>query len=85
MTKGRWRCALPSLHGSGYRQAPLALRSLGFTREPTQAISEIVHARKRITADTALDFEVALGISARFWLNLQTTYDLALAKQRRTA
>lgn len=69
------------------------LESRGITRaafarltgRPAQAISEIVHARKRITADTALDFEAALGVSARFWLNLQTTYDLALAKQRRTA
>ena len=62
-------------------QADLA-RRIG---RPPQAISEIVRGRKRITAGTALDLEAALGIPARLWLNLQSTYDLALARGVRSA
>lgn len=43
---------------------------------PTTRISEIVHGRRKITPDTALRLGRAFGNSARFWLNLQTRYDL---------
>ena len=52
---------------------------------PPQAINEIVRGRKAITAETAVQLERALGIPARFWLNLQAAYDLALARQRERA
>ena len=42
-------------------------------------IVEIVHNRRRITADTALRLGLYFGNSPEFWLNLQTHYDLKMA------
>ena len=42
-------------------------------------VNEIVRGQRAITADTALRLAEALGTSARFWMNLQTNYDLAVA------
>lgn len=39
-------------------------------------INEIVHGKRSITPDTALRFARAFGTSDRFWMNLQTRYDL---------
>ena len=50
-----------------------------------QVVNEIVRGKKSVTADTALALELALGISARTWLNLQVDYDLTLAIQRRAS
>ena len=50
---------------------------------PPQVISEIIHGKKAITAETALDLEAALGIPAYLWLRLEARYRLTLAKQRR--
>jgi addiction module HigA family antidote len=47
---------------------------------PEQAISEIVHGKKGITAETALQLAEAFGVSAEFWMNLQTNYELTLAR-----
>ncbi len=47
---------------------------------PEQMISEIINAKKQITPDTAIDLEQALGISAQFWLNLESAYQLHLAQ-----
>ncbi|MDA2913405.1 HigA family addiction module antitoxin [Acidobacteriia bacterium AH_259_A11_L15] len=46
-------------------------------RVPTTRISEIVHGRRAITPDTALRLAQYFATSARFWMNLQTNYDLA--------
>lgn len=48
---------------------------------PEQVISEIVRGKKGITAETALQLSLVLGISAEFWMNLQSSYELALARQ----
>ena len=45
-------------------------------------IAEIVHNRRRITADTALRLGLYFGNSAEFWMNLQTHYDLKLARRK---
>ncbi len=42
-------------------------------------ITEIVNNRRRITADTALQFGLYFGNSPEFWMNLQTNYDLKIA------
>jgi addiction module HigA family antidote len=47
---------------------------------PVSRIAEIVRGERAITADTALRLGEYFGNSARFWLNLQTTYDLQLAE-----
>ncbi|HKO09090.1 MAG TPA: HigA family addiction module antitoxin [Alphaproteobacteria bacterium] len=44
-------------------------------------IAEIVNHRRRITADTALRLGLYFGNSAEFWLNLQTHYDLKMARR----
>ena len=43
-------------------------------------IAEIVNNRRRITADTALRLGIFFGTSPEFWLNLQTHYDLEVAR-----
>ena len=43
-------------------------------------INEIVHGQRSITADTALRLSRYFGTSERFWLNLQSRYDLELQK-----
>ena len=49
---------------------------------PARRINEIVHGRRAITADTALRLARYFGTSERFWLNLQTRYDLEIEKER---
>ena len=43
-------------------------------------INEIVHCKRSITADTALRLGRFFGISPRFWLNLQSRFDLERAQ-----
>jgi len=43
---------------------------------PQTRISEIIHGRRRITADTALRLKSFFGTSAEFWLGLQDDFDL---------
>ena len=49
---------------------------------PPRRINEIVHGKRAITADTALRLSRFFGTSERFWLNLQTRYDLETEKDR---
>jgi antitoxin HigA-1 len=51
-------------------------------RVPPRRINEIVHGTRAITADTALRLARFFGTSERFWLNLQTAYDLELERDR---
>jgi antitoxin HigA-1 len=44
-------------------------------------IAEIVNNRRRITADTALRLSLYFGNSPEFWMNLQTHYDLKVARR----
>ena len=43
---------------------------------PPRRINGIVHGKRGISPDTALRLARALGTSDRFWMNLQTRYDL---------
>jgi addiction module HigA family antidote len=52
------------------------------TSVPARRINEIVHGKRSITADTALRLSKFFGMSDRFWMNLQTRYDLELEKDR---
>ncbi len=49
---------------------------------PPRRINEIVHGKRAITADTALRLSQYFGTSERFWMNLQTRYDLEIEKDR---
>jgi addiction module HigA family antidote len=45
-------------------------------------INEIVHGKRSISADTALRLSRYFGLSERFWMNLQSRYDLEMEKDR---
>ncbi len=47
---------------------------------PPRRINEIVHGKRRITADTALRLARYFGTTDRFWLNLQTRFDLEIER-----
>src|SRR5438477_5262172 len=54
--------------GEGHRYSP-------------NRIAEIVNNRRSITADTALRLSLYFGNSPEFWMNLQTHYDLKMARR----
>lgn len=47
---------------------------------PPRQINEIVHGTRGITPDTALRLSKFFGMSERFWINLQTNYDIEVEK-----
>ncbi len=49
---------------------------------PARRINEIVNGTRAITADTSLRLARYFGTSERFWLNLQSRYDLEVQKDR---
>lgn len=48
---------------------------------PATRIGEIVHQRRRITAETALRLARYFYTNAEFWLNLQNLYDLEVTRR----
>ena len=60
----------------GMTQQVLASR----TGRPPQAINEIIHGKKAITHETALQLEKVLGVPAHVWVNLESTYRMILAR-----
>lgn len=51
-------------------------------RVPARRINEIVHGKRRITADTALRLAKYFDMSPQFWLGLQMDYDLDIAEDQ---
>ncbi|KAF0107660.1 MAG: plasmid maintenance system antidote protein [Anaerolineaceae bacterium] len=49
---------------------------------PPRRINEIVLGKRSITPDTALRLSLFFGLSERFWINLQTRYDIEVEKDR---
>ena len=47
---------------------------------PPRRINEIVHGKRRITADTALRLSRYFGTKDLFWINLQNRYDIEVEK-----
>lgn len=74
---------IPPIHPGEILQEEF-LEPLGVTQNrlavsigvPPRRINEIVHGKRRVTADTALRLGRFFGTSAQFWINLQTHYDL---------
>lgn len=66
---------------SGMTQSAFAAK-VGWTRA---RLNELIKGKRGVTADAALDLAGALGTSARLWMNLQSTFDLAQAEERRRA
>ncbi|MFQ5754308.1 MAG: HigA family addiction module antitoxin [bacterium] len=52
------------------------------TNVPARRINEIVHGKRAIIANTALRLSRFFGTSDRFWLNLQTRYNLEIEKDK---
>jgi addiction module HigA family antidote len=81
--------SLPPIH-PGEILAEEYLAPLGITQHrlavdigvPPRRINEIVHGKRRISADTALRLARYFGTSERFWLNLQGRYDLEIERDR---
>ena len=47
---------------------------------PPRRINEIVHGKRGISADTALRLARYFGTSDRFWINLQSRFDLEVER-----
>jgi addiction module HigA family antidote len=65
--------------------APLGISQYRLAKDtsvPPRRINEIVRGQRAISADTALRLARYFGTSERFWLNLQTHYDLQLEKDK---
>lgn len=65
---------------------PLGLSGRALARElgvPSNRINEIVAGERSVTAETAIMLGERLDTSAVFWLNLQMTHDLELARRNR--
>ena len=45
-------------------------------RVPARRINEIIQGKRRITPDTALRLGLFFSMEPRYWLNLQTEYDM---------
>jgi addiction module HigA family antidote len=54
-------------------------KKIGWTRPKLNAFSKGKHG---VTADSALDLAEATGTTPKFWMNLQATWDLALALKK---
>jgi addiction module HigA family antidote len=48
---------------------------------PPNRISEIIHGKRAITADTALRLGKYFNVSPELWLGLQTDYDIRVARR----
>lgn len=64
--------------------AELQMSAAELARElhvPSNRIYQLIAGKRAITADTALRLEQWLGVEAAFWMNLQNSYELDLAKE----
>ena len=52
---------------------------------PPSRISDVVNGQRPITADTALRLGIYFGMEPRFWLNLQSEYDMRMVAREQQA
>ncbi len=63
---------------------PLGLSQNKVARDidvPVTRVSDIIHGRRGITADSALRLAVYFGTTPEFWLSLQTQYELKVSRR----
>lgn len=78
---------LPPIHPGeilAEEMAELDISANAFARAlgvPTNRITEILNGRRAISADTALRLSRYFGTSPKLWLNLQQSFDLAIAER----
>ena len=64
---------------------PMAISQYRLAKDinvPPRRINEIVLGKRSITPDTALRLSLFFGLSERFWINLQTRYDIEVEKDK---
>lgn len=78
---------LPPSHPGETLADELAARGLSANalalklRVPANLITDIIRGRRALTAETALRLGRYFGTGARFWVDLQASYDLAVAER----
>ena len=81
-----WKMA-PATHPGRILRRELTARGLSANRlalelgVPSGRVTDILNAKRSVSADTALRLARYFGNSAIFWLNLQTNYELAVAER----
>lgn len=87
MTKPRKR-DIPPVHPGEILKAeflePLGLSVNALSRAigvPRTRLNDIALGRRGFTADTALRLSRYFGVSAQFWMNLQSRYELEIAEE----
>jgi addiction module HigA family antidote len=79
----------PTAHPGRLLKRELAARKLSANRlsldigVPSGRITDILNARRSITADTAVRLGRYFGNSAQFWLDLQSQYDIAVVEREK--
>lgn len=80
---------IPPIHPGEILQeeflAPLEISQYRLAKDtsvPPRRINEIVRGQRAISADTALRLARYFGTSERFWINLQSRFDLETEKDR---
>src|SRR5689334_14470981 len=79
----------PVSHPGRLLKRELAARKLSANRlsldigVPSGRITDILNARRSITADTAVRLGRYFGNSAQFWLDLQGQYDIAVVEREK--
>jgi addiction module HigA family antidote len=79
----------PVSHPGRLLKRELAARKLSANRlsldigVPSGRITDILNARRSITADTAVRLGRYFGNSAQFWLDLQSQYDIAVVEREK--
>jgi addiction module HigA family antidote len=51
-------------------------------RVPATRLNDVVNEKRGITADTALRLSRYFGTTSRFWMNMQTSYELEMAEDK---
>jgi addiction module HigA family antidote len=81
----------PVVHPGRLLKRELAARKLSANRlaldlgVPSGRITDILHGRRSITADTAVRLGRYLGNSAQFWLDLQSQYEIGVVEREKGA
>lgn len=79
--------SLPPSHPGDTLADELAARGMSANalalkiRVPANRITDIVRGRRALTAETALRLGRYFGTGAKFWVDLQAAYDLAVAER----
>jgi addiction module HigA family antidote len=84
----RRKLDIPPVHPGDILKAdflePLGLSVSGLSdaiKVPRTRLNDIARGRRGITADTAMRLGRYFGVSAQFWMNLQSHYELEVAEE----